>query len=157
MITQIFFPFHTVRPHAMKRAKSRHYDDRFERGMRVLKKMGREKLMLNQKALSEDMYQMSVGHLFGDVWGRPGLSLRDRQLVTLAANIAMARPTGNHSHYLSAMHLGITRREIIEVMIQVGHYCGWPTLSNAVRQFTEILEEQKKAKRLGKRFKSRLL
>jgi 4-carboxymuconolactone decarboxylase len=141
----------------MKKARTRDYDGRFERGMRVLKKMGREKLMLNQKALSPEMYEMSVGHLFGDVWGRPGLSLRDRQLVTLAANIAMARPTGNHSHYLSAMHLGITRREIIEVMIQVGHYCGWPTLSNAVRQFTEILEEQKKAKRLGKRFKSRLL
>jgi alkylhydroperoxidase/carboxymuconolactone decarboxylase family protein YurZ len=55
------------------------------------------------------------------------------------------------------MRLGITQRQIIEVMIQVGHYCGWPTLSNAVRQYTEILEEQKQAKRLGKRFKSRLL
>jgi len=144
----------------MKKAKSRDYDARFERGMKVLKRMGRGKLMLNQKALSEDMYDMSVGHLFGDVWGRPGLSLRDRQLVTLAANIAMARPTGNHSHYLSSMHLGITQREIIEVMIQVGHYTGWPTLSNAVRQFTEILEEQKeaeKAKKLGKPFKSKLL
>ena len=141
----------------MKTAKSRVYRGRFERGMRVLKRMGRQNLMLNQKALSPEMYEMSVGHLFGDVWGRPGLSLRDRQLVTLAANIAMARPTGNHSHYLSAMHLGITKGEIIEVMIQVGHYCGWPTLSNAVRQFTEILEEQKKAKRLGKRFKSKLL
>jgi len=144
----------------MKKAKSRDYDARFERGMKVLKKMGRGKLMLNQKALSEDMYDMSVGHLFGDVWGRPGLSLRDRQLVTLAANIAMARPTGNHSHYLSSMHLGITQREIIEVMIQVGHYTGWPTLSNAVRQFTEILEEQKeakKAKKLGRPFKSKLL
>ncbi len=145
----------------MKKAKPRRdYNDRFERGMKVLKKMGREKLMLNQKALSEDMYEMSVGHLFGDVWGRPGLSLRDRQLVTLAANIAMARSTGNHSHYLSSMHLGITQREIIEVMIQVGHYTGWPTLSNAVRQFTEILAEQKeaeKAKKLGKPFRSKLL
>ena len=144
----------------MKRRKSRATEARFERGMRVLRKMGRQNLMLNQKALSPEMYEMSVGHLFGDVWGRPGLSLRDRQLVTLAANIAMARPTGNHSHYLSAMRLGITKRQIIEVMIQVGHYTGWPTLSNAVRQFTEILEEdkeRKKAERQGKPFKSRLL
>lgn len=145
----------------MKKAKSRRdYNDRFERGMNVLKKMGREKLMLNQKALSEEMYDISVGHLFGDVWGRPGLSLRDRQLVTLAANIAMGRATGNHSHYLSSLHLGITKREIIEVMIQVGHYTGWPTLSNAVRQFTEIMEEdkaRKRAEKAGKPFKSRLL
>lgn len=143
-----------------RKKRNRDYNNRFERGMRVLKRMGRENLMLNQKALSADMYDMSVGHLFGDVWGRPGLSLRDRQLVTLAANIAMARPTGNHSHYLSSMRLGITRREIIEIMIQVGHYTGWPTLSNAVRQFTEILEEQKqaeRAKKAGRPFKSRLL
>ena len=140
-----------------RKTAKRDYDARFERGMRVLKKMGRENLMLNQKALLPDMYEMSVGHLFGDVWGRPGLSLRERQLVTLAANIAMARPTGNHSHYLSSMHLGITKREICEVMIQVGHYTGWPTLSNAVRQFTEILEEQKQAKKLGKKFRSKLL
>jgi 4-carboxymuconolactone decarboxylase len=116
--------------------------------------------MLNQKALSPEMYEMSVGHLFGDVWGRPGLSLRERQLVTLAANIAMARSTGNHSHYLSSMHLGITQREIIEVIIQVGHYTGWPTLSNAVRQFTEILEEKKKmdaAKKAGRTYHSKLL
>ena len=136
------------------------YANRFNRGMQVLQRMGREKLMLNQKALSSEMYEMSVGHLFGDVWGRPGLSLRDRQLVTLAANIAMARPTGNHSHYLSAMRLGISKRQIIEVMIQVGHYCGWPTLSNAVRQLTDILEEEKerkKAARAGRPFRSRLL
>jgi 4-carboxymuconolactone decarboxylase len=146
----------------MKKPKTanRDYNARFERGMRVLKKMGRENLMLNQKALMPEMYDLSVGHLFGDVWGRPGLSLRERQLVTLAANIAMARPSGNHSHYLSSMHLGITRREICEVIIQVGHYTGWPTLSHAVRQFTDILEEQKeaeKAKKAGKPFKSRLL
>ncbi len=143
-----------------RKAAKRDYDARFERGMKVLKKMGREKLMLNQRDLLPEMYEMSVGHLFGDVWGRPGLSLRDRQLVTLAANIAMARPTGNHSHYLSSMHLGITKREIIEVMIQVGHYTGWPTLSNSVRQFTEILEEKKKmdrAKKLGRTYHSKLL
>ena len=145
---------------ARKKTTRSRYGNRFERGMRVLKRMGREKLMLNQKALSEDMYEMSVGHLFGDVWGRPGLSLRERQLVTLAANIAMARPSGNHSHYLSSMHLGITQREIIEVMIQVGHYTGWPTLSNAVRQYTEILEEKKKmdaAKKAGRTYHSKLL
>lgn len=145
------------RQNSRKKASPRaDYDARFERGMRVLKRMGRENLMLNQKALYPDLYEMSVGHLFGDVWGRPGLSLRDRQLVTLAANIALARPSGNHSHYLSSMHLGITKQEICEVMIQVGHYAGWPTLSNAVRQFSEILEEQKKMKK-NPRYRSKLL
>ncbi len=132
------------------------YDNRRKRGMAILKKMGRENLMLDQKALCPDMYEMSVGHLFGDVWARPGLSLRERQLVTLAANIALARPSGNYSHYRSAKHIGITHEEICEVMIQVGHYAGWPTISNAVRQYTAVLEEDELIKK-GKKRKSTLV
>ena len=131
------------------------YEKRFKRGYALLKKMGREKLMLEQNALCPEMYEISVGHLFGDIWARPGLSLRERQLVTLAANIACVRPSGNHSHYRSAQHIGITKQEICEVILQVGHYAGWPALSHATRQFTEVLEEdaktnRKKAKRRRK-------
>ena len=86
----------------------------------------------------------------------PGLSLRERQLVTLAANIALARPTGNYSHYRSARHIGITHQEICEVIIQVGHYAGWPTISNAVRQYTAVLEEEEAIKR-GKKKKPTLV
>ncbi len=119
---------------------------RFKRGYAVLKKMGREQLMLDQKAVYPEMYEMSVAHLFGDVWARPGLSLRDRQLVTLAANIALGRPRGNYSHYRSAMHIGITKKEIFELIIQVAHYAGWPTLSLANHQFSEVLKEQAERK-----------
>jgi len=132
------------------------YDKRRKRGMKVLQKMGRENLMLEQKALYPELYEMSVGHLFGDVWARPGLSLRERQLVTMAANIAMARPTGNYSHYRSAKHIGIPHDEICEVIIQVGHYAGWPTISNAVRQYTAVLEEDEAIKQ-GKKKKPTLV
>jgi len=133
------------------------YQERYNRGMKLLKKMGREHLMLEQKALCPDMYEISVGHLFGDIWARPGLSLRDRQLVTLAANIALARATGNYSHYRSAQHIGITKQEICEVILQVGHYAGWPTLSNAVRQFTAVLKEDAANKKSKKKRKSKLV
>ena len=132
------------------------YKNRYKRGMKVLKKMGREELMMEQKALYPEMYDISVGHLFGDVWGRPGLSLRDRQLITLAANIACARPSGNFSHYRSALHIGITQKEICELIIQVGHYAGWPTLSLAVRQFTAVLKELDEIKK-GKKRKPELI
>src|SRR3982751_2069611 len=124
--------------------------------MELLKKMGREDVMMDQKALSRDLYEMSVGHLVGDVWARPGLSLRERQLVTLAANIALARPTGNHSHYRSSEHLGITREEIIEVIIQVGHYAGWRTISNAVRQYTAVINEEEDIKAGRKKWRDLL-
>jgi 4-carboxymuconolactone decarboxylase len=133
------------------------YKKRFKRGYDLLKKMGREELMLEQKALMPEMYEISVGHLFGDIWARPGLSLRDRQLVTLAANIALARPSGNYSHFRSAKYIGISQREICEVILQVGHYAGWPTLAHAVRQYTEVLNEQADRKKDRKKRKPLLV
>lgn len=131
---------------AKRRGKA--YDDRFERGMAMLRKMGRETTMLDQKRLDEGLYDISVGHLFGDIWTRPGLSLRERQLITLAANIACCRPWHtNHSHFRSAMHLGITKREIIEVLIHVGHYAGWPTLSVGTDQFMKVLADEEAKKK----------
>ena len=65
-------------------------DESFKKGLEQMKKMGREATMLDQLQLSEDMYRMSVGMLFGEIWTRGELSLRERQLITLAANIALA-------------------------------------------------------------------
>jgi len=116
------------------------YDARMKRGKKLLKQMGREGLLQDQKETCPDLYKLSLGHLFGDIWTRPHLSLRDRQLITLAANIALGRPTGNHSHYHSALHIGISKEEILEVIIHVGHYSGWPTMGLALRQFNKVLE-----------------
>jgi len=59
------------------------------------------------------------GHLMGDVWGRPGLSLRDRELVTLGVIIGLARPMGLKTHLRDfAANVGITREELQEVIIQ---------------------------------------
>ena len=117
------------------------YDERLNKGFEKLREMGREDSMLDQQELYPELYELSVGHLFGDIWNRPHLSMRERQLITLAANIALCRPTGNHSHYRSAQHLGITREEIMEVIIQTGAYSGWPTMAHATHQFKEVIEE----------------
>ena len=114
---------------------------RFDKGMEVLKAMGRDKTMQDQKELYPDLYDLSVGYLFGEIWSRGHLSLRERQLITIAANVAMARPVGTHSHYRSARHIGITKEEIMEVIMHVGHYTGWPTMALAVEQYSQVLKE----------------
>ena len=61
------------------------------------------------KRLYPDLYRLTVGYLFGEIWNRPHLSQRDRQIITpLATNVALARVTGSHNHYRSARRLGIT-------------------------------------------------
>ena len=71
--------------------------------------------------------------------------------MTLAANIALCRPTGKFSQNRSSKHIGIKHEEIMEIIIQVGHYAGWPTIANAVRQYTEVLEEDEQIKKGKKR------
>lgn len=118
-------------------------EENHQRGLKLLKEMGRENTLYEQEETCDDMYRLSVGYLFGEVWSRPNLSLRERQIVTLAANMALARPSGNHSHYRSAKKVGLTHEEICEIMIQVGAYAGWPTMAHANRQYREVLAEDK--------------
>lgn len=130
----------------------KHWNDEqsFEEGMEVLKVLGREKRMMDQKALYEDLYRLTVGHLWGDIWTRPHLSLEERQLITLAANIAQARPSGNVPHYMSARRIGISHEKIMELIIHVGAYAGWPAMAHAVAQYTEALQEMEEAEKADK-------
>jgi 4-carboxymuconolactone decarboxylase len=120
-----------------------HWSDKkaFEKGMKVLKILGREKRMMDQKDIYPDLYKLTVGYLWGDIWTRPHLTIKERQLITLAVNIALARPSGNVPHYNSARRVGITHEQIMETIIQVGAYCGWPVMAHAVKQYGEALKE----------------
>lgn len=118
----------------------------FDKGLKQLEIMNRGGTMLEQKELSEDVYRYSVGFLFGELWNRPHLSYRDRQLITLAANIALSRPTGTHNHFRSAKALGVSHEEIMELILHVGMYAGWPCIAHACKQYTEVLEAEAKKK-----------
>jgi len=124
--------------------------DRFKKGMKLLERMGREELMREQKETFPDLYDITVENLFGDIWTRPHLSLRDRQLITLAAGVALARTSGNHSHYHSALHIGISEDEIRELILHVGHYAGWPVIGLALRQFNKVRKIDAENRKRGK-------
>jgi 4-carboxymuconolactone decarboxylase len=119
--------------------------ERVKRGYEVCAQLGRH-TSEHQRELYPELHALTIGHLFGDIWSRPHLSLREREMVTLATNIALARPVGNHSHYRSALHLGMSKEQIMEIIIQVGHYAGWPTIALAARQFAEVLKDEEEGK-----------
>lgn len=70
--------------------------------------------------------ELSYSHLFPDVWDRPGLPLRERSLVTVALLAAQGREGQLKAHLKGARSRGIPLEEILEVMVQVAHYAGWP-------------------------------
>ena len=70
--------------------------------------------------------------LFGDLWKRPGLSPRDRSLVTVTTLIALYRTNELPFHLAKALENGVTRDELIEVITHLAFYAGWPTANTAV-------------------------
>jgi 4-carboxymuconolactone decarboxylase len=70
--------------------------------------------------------------LFGDVWQRPGLSPRDRSLITVACLIALYRTNELPFHLQRAVENGVTPDELIEAITHLAFYSGWPTASTAV-------------------------
>jgi 4-carboxymuconolactone decarboxylase len=118
-------------------------EDDIRKGLATQARMNRTGTLGDQRALYDDLYKYTVGFLFGEIWNRPHLSMRDRQLITLAANIATARPNGTQLHYKSAKAVGITHEEIMELIIHVGMYGGWPCMSLACKQYAEILAKEK--------------
>lgn len=80
--------------------------------------------------------------LFGDVWARPGLSRRDRSLVTVSALIAMNRPEQLRSHLTLARQNGLSESELIEAMTHLAFYAGWPSAITAVGVAKEVFAGQ---------------
>ena len=82
--------------------------------------------------------------LFGDVWERPGLSKRDRSLITCAALVAMNRTEQLKGHVARAIDNGVTKDEIVEVITHMAFYSGWPTAMSAAGVAKSVLEEGEK-------------
>lgn len=80
--------------------------------------------------------------LFGDIWERPGLSRRDRSLVTVAVTQALYRTEELREYLGRALDNGVTREEIAELMTHVTMYSGWPTGSNASRVAIDVYERR---------------
>jgi 4-carboxymuconolactone decarboxylase len=82
--------------------------------------------------------------LFGDVWERPGLSQRDRSLVTVAALVAGYRTNEMPFHLKRALDNGVTKDELIEVITHLAFYSGWPTANTALPIARRVFDETNK-------------
>jgi len=113
--------------------------DRRARGLAVYQAMGwGENAAV--KELDEDLWQLTTDVLFGEIWSRPGLSLRERELVTLAALMA-AKADGMALHMRNAHNLGISFDEMKEVILQATIYLGMPKALFAMRKLKAVMAE----------------
>lgn len=88
-----------------------------------------------------DFMTFTDERLFGEIWKRPGLSPRDRSLITVAVIAANCRPDPLRHHLQFALANGVTKEELKEALMHVAFYAGWPTAISAMQVATEILAE----------------
>lgn len=80
--------------------------------------------------------------LFGDVWERPGLSPRDRSLVTVSVLAALYRTEQLGYHLGVALDNGLSVEELSEAITHLAFYAGWPNAVTAITRLKEIAEER---------------
>lgn len=84
-----------------------------------------------------------VEFMFGDIYSRPGLSLRDRELITVAMLAAMRGCEPQlEIHIGSAMNVGVTPDELRELIMHVGPYAGFPAAVNAMKALQKVEAER---------------
>jgi 4-carboxymuconolactone decarboxylase len=85
------------------------------------------------------LVDLSETVLFGDVWERPGLSKRDRSLITCATLIALGREKQLTGHLQRALDNGVSKDEIGEIITHLAFYAGWPAAMTAALVAKDVL------------------
>ncbi len=85
----------------------------------------------------------TIEHLFANVWSRPGLSVKERRLVTLTVLMGMGNEMPLRLHFNAAMTSGdLTDTEIDELILHVAHYGGWPQAAIASQVVRQLRAER---------------
>jgi 4-carboxymuconolactone decarboxylase len=102
-----------------------------------------EKVVEALKDISPEFADLLIKFPFGDVYSRPGLDLKSREIATVAALTAMGTALPQLKvHVHGALNVGCSPQEIIEVMIQMAVYAGFPAALNGIFVAKEVFDER---------------
>ena len=94
------------------------------------------------RAFAPKLIDLTDNVLFGDVWERPGLSKRDRSLITCAALVAMNRTEQQTGHFTRALNNGVKKDELLELITHLAFYVGWPNAFSALPVAKDVFEKR---------------
>lgn len=118
--------------------------DRFQQGWRALKAIdgeAGEQVIESLQAIAPDLARYVIEFPFGDIYTRPGLDLKSREIATVAALTAMGNAEPQLKvHIQAALNVGCSREEIVEVVMQMAVYAGFPAALNGMKAVKEVLD-----------------
>jgi 4-carboxymuconolactone decarboxylase len=120
-------------------------EDRYNTGLKNLEKIHPEAskaLMESLKDIAPDLGRFVVEFPYGDIYERPGLDLKSREIATIAALTALGDTKPElKDHIKGALNVGCKREEVIEVIIQMAVYAGFPRAINGINIAKEAFKE----------------
>jgi 4-carboxymuconolactone decarboxylase len=120
--------------------------DRYRRGLDVAEQLAADKLAHFVKSgvaeVAPDFARMVIEFAFGDIYSRDALDLRSRELIAIAALAASGNAAAQlRVHVESSSSAGITKPEIVEVLMQIALYAGFPAALNALADCHDLLTD----------------
>jgi 4-carboxymuconolactone decarboxylase len=119
---------------------------RYDRGldtMRAIFGTGIEAALKNVAATNPDLARCLVEFPFGDIYTRPGLDLKTREMLTVAALTVLGYPQAElKEHIRGALNVGCTCNEILEIILQMAVYAGFPAALEAVKTAASVFGER---------------
>jgi len=119
--------------------------DRYDRGLEKLRQIhGKpgELVIKDIEAFSPDLARYILEFPFGDIYSRPGLDLKSREIGTVAALTALGNAEPQlRSHIQGALNVGCSRQEIIELILQMAVYAGFPVALRAMNTAKTVFQE----------------
>jgi 4-carboxymuconolactone decarboxylase len=115
-------------------------DDRYEQGRARFLEVHDEKALRAVEGLG-DLGRSIVEFVYGEVYMRPGLSIRDREIAVVATLVALGRSSQLPQHLRASVKAGITPDELREIVLQTATIAGFPPAMNAMSQLKSVLAE----------------
>ncbi|BEP43651.1 carboxymuconolactone decarboxylase family protein [Variovorax sp. V15] len=128
---------------------------RYARGLAKLREIDGEggvKVVESLAGIAPDFARLVIEFPFGDIYSRPGLDLRSREIATVAALTAMGNAAPQLKvHIQAALNVGVTRDEVVEVIMQMAVYAGFPAALNGLFAARDVFaaEDEKSARPLA--------
>ena len=121
-------------------------EDRYHRGWEKLKEIdgeAGERVIESLKDIAPEFARYVIEFPFGDIYSRPGLDLKSREIAVVAALTALGNAAPQLKvHIHAALNVGLTRQEVIEVIMQMAVYAGFPAALNGLFAAKEVFKER---------------
>jgi 4-carboxymuconolactone decarboxylase len=101
-----------------------------------------QKAMDDLKAVAPEFAKLTEDFLFGDIWKRPGLSQRDKSLITVTCLVALNRIEQVEFHLKKAFENGLTKEELVAAITHIAFYAGWPTAASGLSHLKKVMDQK---------------